>query len=540
MPKPTIEITPPTVQERNDFKNLFRGREDFYGSNTITGGLDEKGKKRATNKTIHAACSIVQYEEHLEGKSGLGIIPVTQEDRCYFGAIDIDDYRLGSKDKLLVTLYKTGMPLLPFRSKSGGTHLYLFFHPSTPATAQETIEILTRFRILLNLPKKTEIFPKQRSVAGTVGNWINLPYYNTTERCLIGQNGEDVAFSDALELMKRSRTSKEEITRFLNDLPFADGPPCLQILALNGVDDNRNNFLFSAARYFKSKYGDESFEDKVMELNASLKQPLPAREIEATVLASHRRADYNAYRCNEAPLCDVCYKNECKDRQYGNGGGEVSELSFGQITQYLADPPYYIWPINGKDFTFFSEGDIIDQKIFHKLAFRHLHYKPSMLKAFKWDKIVNDAAKNMKIVHVDAVNSFQDAMTFKEIVGEYLIENPKAINKAQLKMFGKTWMEVGADGEMYYYFDPKKLKTFILETKGFRKFSLSEMGLRLSDMGAIATTIDIDEATKNYKTYRISRKDIEKFQQDTDEPPKEDALLAGLEDESEEDEKFSF
>jgi hypothetical protein len=532
-------ITPPTVQERNDFKNLFRGREDFYGSNILTGGNDEKGKKRAINKTTHAACSIVQYEEHLEGKCGLGIIPITQEDKCYFGAIDIDDYRVGSKDKLLITLYKTGMPLLPFRSKSGGTHLYLFFHPSTPSTAQDTIDILSKFRTLLNLPKKTEIFPKQRSVSGSTGNWINLPYFNTTERCLIGQNGEDIGFSDALELMKRSRTSKEEIGRFLTELPFSDGPPCLQILALNGVEDNRNNFLFSAARYYKTKFGDDLFEEKVLELNNTLQVPLSKKEIEATVFASHKRADYNSYRCSEAPLCDVCFKNECRDRQYGNGGGEVSELSYGQIVQYMTDPPYYKWPINGQEFTFFSEGDIIDQKIFHKLALRILHYKPSILKAFKWDKIINDAFKNVKVVYPEAISSFQDIVTLKEIVGEYLVETSKAINKMQLKMLGRPWVEVNEEGDAVYYFDPKKLKSYILELKGFRKYGLTELGFKLEELGAKATSIFIDETTPNYLVWCIARKDLEKFQKDTSEPPKEDSLLSGIE-KVEDDSKLGF
>ena len=65
------------------------------------GKKDEKGKQKSINKTITSPCSFENYRAHLDGEKGLGIIPITEEDDCYFGAIDIDEYKAGSQLKLL-------------------------------------------------------------------------------------------------------------------------------------------------------------------------------------------------------------------------------------------------------------------------------------------------------------------------------------------------------------------------------------------------------------------------------------------------------
>jgi hypothetical protein len=38
------------------------------------------------------------YQQHLEGKISLGIVPITDKGNCRFGALDLDDHK---KDKII-------------------------------------------------------------------------------------------------------------------------------------------------------------------------------------------------------------------------------------------------------------------------------------------------------------------------------------------------------------------------------------------------------------------------------------------------------
>ena len=66
------------------------------------------------------------WQEHIEGKEpALGIIPINENNECRWGCIDIDVYNV---DHLVLMRNIKGLsfPLVTFRSKSGGAHLFLF------------------------------------------------------------------------------------------------------------------------------------------------------------------------------------------------------------------------------------------------------------------------------------------------------------------------------------------------------------------------------------------------------------------------------
>ena len=67
------------------------------------------------------------------------------------------------------------LPLVPLPSKSAGIHLTLFLEEKIEAKLVQ--KLLHCFREQLDLPKDTEIFPKQDKIEkGEVGSCINLPY----------------------------------------------------------------------------------------------------------------------------------------------------------------------------------------------------------------------------------------------------------------------------------------------------------------------------------------------------------------------------
>jgi hypothetical protein len=42
--------------------------------------------------TSSQPASIQDYERHLNGKMGLGVVPITDDNSCYFGVIDINNH----------------------------------------------------------------------------------------------------------------------------------------------------------------------------------------------------------------------------------------------------------------------------------------------------------------------------------------------------------------------------------------------------------------------------------------------------------------
>lgn len=379
------------------FKELFKGNQEFYGQ-FIENAPDPSNpsvKHAGTARTLSGIVTERLYRDHLEGSAGLGICPVDKNGLCNFTVIDIDVYDPEQTKYYLKILDNYSFPLMPFRSKSGGLHLYTFY--ATPINAKQAVDNARYMRTCLGLPDTTEIFPKQTIVKeGGKGNWINLPYFKCTERQLLDYDAQpynDVEL--ALNICKDKTITQEYFDSWRESLPLFDAPPCLQTIYLIGDVEQRNSYLFSLACYYKAKYK-EDFIDYLREANSHLLRPLDDKELEQTVIASHRKNNYS-YKCHEPPLCNYCNRKECKNRKYAIGDA-VSELNFEKMIMYQSEPPYYDWIINGKPLRFNGEGEIIRQEKFRELCMRHIGILPGRLKDDAWTDIINTALKNIEIV----------------------------------------------------------------------------------------------------------------------------------------------
>jgi len=344
----------------SNFKSVFSGNTEAYGIHSY-GEQKEKGEKeKGTNITKIGRVTDEAYTNHLDGKKGLGIIPIKKDGTCSFVVIDIDLYQEETL-QCIKTVYKNNFPLVPFRSKSGGLHLYLFF--TEPMKIKTALDYLTTLKTFLTPnSKKVEIFPKQTILkGGQVGNWINLPYYNTedTKQYLYDEKLKPVPFERAMNIIKKRTYTEKQLNEFIEILDLFDAPPCLQSIYYSGVTEYRNEYLFSLACYFKSKFS-EAFEEELIEANKRLNNSIEEDRLLKTVISSHRKKEYS-YRCNDQPLCDLCNRAICRERKYGIGGREISELSYGQFFEYTTDPPYYEWIVNEKSLKFFNESEIISK-----------------------------------------------------------------------------------------------------------------------------------------------------------------------------------
>ena len=465
----------------NDFSLLFKGNENAHGKHQYTNELEKSGKRKGKSWTVNEPATEEDYQAHLAGKQGLGIVPIDQNSNVSFCVIDVDQYNDGT-NRYVDKVYDYRMPLIPFRSKSGGLHLYLFFTEAVRADA--AIDIMKKFINFLNLPPNTEVFPKQKKLrAGDAGNWINLPYFSLGEAFdgsmkagLEDQTGRVLEIEAAMEYVKRHKQKIDDINIFFEQLPLKDGPPCLQSIYLSGDTDYRNNYLFNYSIYLKSKYG-EDFESHLIEANTQLIKPLPLDELAKTVARSKKK-DYT-YTCSQEPICSLCNKSECRTREHGIDGDTISKLNFEELTQYLTDPPYYAWKINGKELKFFKEQDIIMQNHFRELCMRELHVLPNRLKDITWSRIVNTALSDIKVQKVDPADDISPGAMFTNHLADFLERRAKAASKEQI-LIDRVYKD---QDDKLYVFRAKDLVHFLVHVKQFRAFGQTEVQDKLKVLG---------------------------------------------------------
>lgn len=402
-----------SIIDAERFSVLFKGKSNTYVKNELPKekpNAGEKIKTKITNNEGKVDKELLLH--HLEGDFGVGVCPVNSEGKCYFGVLDIDYYKSKIK-KVLSFIKEYQLPLLPFRSKSGGLHLYLFVKKSVSAKSmRDTLNSISYSFALDKIygENKVEVFPKQEKAEG-FGSAITLPYFNAenTYTYLLDLDGNAVPFEEALIYIQKHSTSLEEIKECLDKLPYNDAPPCIQRILLSeevgSEDSGRNNFLFSFSVYAKKKYG-SGFESYVEEVNKNFECPLEDSIVEQ-ILNSVKNNEYQ-YKCKDIPCNTFCDKTICKRREFGLGRDKshFTGVDYGQLYRYKSAEPYYIWKLrlNGqeewKDVVFKDEGFLLDQKNFAKMCVRYLNNAPMQVSSNDWYAILNTVLPNIQDVEV--------------------------------------------------------------------------------------------------------------------------------------------
>lgn len=482
----------------NRFRSLFAGNMSYKGI-TKFNKLPEENKKLEVNSYLDKTPVTNQdIENHLAGITSMGLAPIDEEGMCSFGVIDVDDYSPQIKKKL-GNIYRYGIPLIPFYSKSGGLHLYVFF--KSPVKPDIVKDLLDELKISIGLPQDTEVFPKQRAKDKTsFSSWINLPYFaaddKDNKRKLILEDGTLACLEDALDYCEARKTSAQDLKLKFESLPLYDAPPCLQSLYISGVEDYRNEFLFSAAVYCKSKYGDEQFEQELLAINDTFTEPLTEQEIHNTIIKTMSKKTYS-YKCGLPPLCNVCCKKICEGRKYGKDSGQIPSLSFEEFHQYQTEPPYYEWIVNGEALRFYKEEDIINQTAFRTLCMRKLHKLPKKLPDAKWTGIVNAALENVIIHSADIESSMTAGGLWYKYTCDFFTTRKLADNPLQIKM-GRIYKDIEKN---IYVFRGTDYIEFMLNIKDFKGYSEAEMQNGLLDKGARIIPYVLGE--KEYKLWSM-------------------------------------
>ena len=395
------------------FTLLFKGKTNTYVRNELPKEKPEAGQKiktKITNNEGTVDKSLLM--KHLNGDFGVGICPVNSEGKCFFGVLDIDYYKSKIK-RILHFIKEYQLPLLPFRSKSGGFHVYLMV--SKPVSAKSMRETLNQIVYYFSLDMlygkaKVEIFPKQEKAEG-FGSSVTLPYFNAEHpyTYLLDLEGNPVPFREALDYIQHHITSLEAVKEALDKLPYNDAPPCIQRILISeevgGEDTGRNNFLYSYAVYAKKKYGN-GFEDYVKEINDNFECPLEDSVVEQTC-TSVREHEY-VYKCKDIPCNSFCDKSACRKREFGLGKdkGHFTGVDYGKLYRYKTAEPYYVWQLRLQgqekwvDVVFKDEGYLLDQKNFAKMCVRYLNQAPMQVSNNDWYAILNSVLPNVIDVEV--------------------------------------------------------------------------------------------------------------------------------------------
>ena len=493
------------------FSQLFKGKSNTYVRNELPKTKPTEGEKiktKITNNEGKVDKDLLIH--HLDGDFGVGICPVNAEGKCYFGVLDIDYYKPKIK-RVLRFIKEYQLPLLPFRSKSGGLHIYLML---TKAVSAKTMrEVLNNIMYYFSLDMiygkgKVEVFPKQEKAEG-FGSSVTLPYFNAENpyTYLLDLDGNKVDFKDALDYIQHHLTTIEAVKDSLEHLPYSDAPPCIQRILLSeevgGEDTGRNNFLFSYAVYAKKKYG-AGFEDYVHQLNDSFEVPLEDSAVTQTC-TSVKDNEY-VYKCKDIPCNSFCNKSECRKREFGLGRdkGHFMDIEFGQLFRYMTAEPYYIWKLRlqgqeqWKDVIFKDEGYLLDQKNFAKMCIRYLNKAPYQVSNNDWNQTLNTILPNIVEVEVKQTSDTSGLSILRNAFITYL-SNKQARRDSPYQIKIGLCVRQVINGQAKYFFTHRGFGEYLRNQK--INFDYNMMRETLKQFGAIEDILHYTNALGEQMSY---------------------------------------
>lgn len=431
------------------FMGVFPGLERAYGTYRYTGPVPPKGEKRKGKAiTINKPYTLANFEQHLSGKVGLGIVPINDESVCMWGAIDIDRYDL-SEEAIKDILSRTvNTPLIPCKTKSGGIHYYVFF--STPVLAKSLNSRLRAIASTLGFGG-CEIFPKQSALITSeadVGNWINLPYFDAdnTDRYAFDDEYNPLDLDGFLSAVEKKRTSLKSLAAVKfqdptrDDGDLVDGPPCLQTLVKIGFPKgSMNNGLLALGVYYKKAFPDK-FVELIEKANQKWMGPGTAEEVSA-IIKSLKRKDYG-YKCKEAPICGHCDRQTCLTRKHGVGGADLPAIA--NLQKQLTDPPTYFVDVNNVRIGPVGAADLLNQASFRVHCMEKANIVLPQVKSDRWGALLTSLMD--KITEVDVPEEASAKGQLLQHLYSFVTGSAENDDKEKL-LLGRVWY----DGTYRYF-----------------------------------------------------------------------------------------
>lgn len=462
---------------------LFAGYMDAHGTHGAGVANAAKGGKleiRTTARTLRESVTEELWERHLAGTYPIGNFPIRRDDTVLWGAIDVDDYTLTQED-IVKRIKREGWPLHVCRTKSGGSHCYLFL--KEPVPAETMIKKLTAMAAVLGF-QGSEIFPKQAGVlwdSGDFGSWLNMPYLGGDKgtRYCVGANGKGMTLRQFLDAAEASRLNDVELSaigeKVAKDPEFGNGPPCLGILAAAKLQQGQQNTGLLAFGVFAKKKYPGNWEIKLTEwARLHCDPPVPENDDGLkTIIKNLRKKQYN-YTCNDQPICAHCNVSLCKTRKYGVGeGGNMPKM--GNLAVLNTDEPLWFMDVEGVRVQM-TTTDLLNYAAFQGIVLNATQVLPPMLKRDTWITVIQGLLA--EVVVIDAPTEAGRMGQFMEIVEGFLTDRQRGETKEEL-LLGKPWWD---EDEGRVYFRLRDVQD-ACERQRFRVLNRTQMTSKLRELG---------------------------------------------------------
>lgn len=419
---------------------LFQAKENFKGvGKPVHHEMHKEGDKVELKYTTeHSPYTLKDWILHVEGKIGLGLIPVKNSGKSNWASIDIDDYGMTEKEKFNLVSKLKNYPLNVTQSKSKGFHAHLILQEEVPAVYLKSIVTEIARRIGHG---GAEIFPKQVDPE-KIGNFLNMPYFGE-HRKAYRINKDKLELMTAEEFIREAEVldpdeykklfqqivGKDAAAECNSDM-FKECPYCLDnIFKYKPDNTQRNNTLYQTAVYLNKRFGEVTSES-LRSYNELFEEPLSDREIN-TLAGSVNGKEYN-FKCCDDFFQGYCNPTECSKRKYGVGIGQALPTFTGLVKVRGMEEPLYIFYMEEKKELHLNTEQLLNYNGFKKTLFeQHDILAPDLSKA-KWEKFIRKYITNINYITAEEIGMGE--ISFEETVFINLlnyIENTKTTEKDQ-------------------------------------------------------------------------------------------------------------
>tara|TARA_B100000886_G_scaffold337095_1_gene297147 strand:+ start:2931 stop:4481 length:1551 start_codon:yes stop_codon:yes gene_type:complete len=427
------------------FKGIFEGNNSAYGRLILSGKKDSRGKEKGKPWIKRETPTEQVWIDHIEGKQdsdgkllpALGIIPINEDNKCKWGCIDVDVYNLDHK-KVIDKIKELKFPLITFRSKSGGAHLFLFADKFIPAFLMQ--DKLRQMSEALGY-EGSEVFPKQTELLterGDVGNFLNLPYHDGTKglRYALDEDGKALSLESFYSMYDKFVQTEEQIDSIQIKAPpkkkeyFEEGPPCLNRLADEGFGEGaRNNGLFNVGVYRK-KSNPDNWEDMLVADNLNVMDPpLGNTEVQALIKSLNRKG-YDKYRCKDQPICGVCNASKCATKMYGVGYDEEQMPTLASLMKVTSVPPQWFLNVDDKRVELKSK-ELRDINLFAEAVLDQVSIVIPEVTAKNWRQLY---LKNLVegVDEIEPLKSLDPKYFIVNLLKDFTVNRPQAKKKEDI------------------------------------------------------------------------------------------------------------
>jgi hypothetical protein len=461
---------------------LFMGNLGGHGTYTVEEKTPGKTKSviKKSARTIREPPTPELWQQHLDGKRPLGIVPVNGQGTCWWGVVDVDRYDIDHA-AIVRQIEKLRLPLFLCRSKSGGAHLFVFLQE--PAPAELLIERLKEMAGVLGFGD-CEIFPKQTVILedrGDLGNWLNMPYFESERgtRYAVTADGRGLSIGTFLDTAEAGRITVDKLESLRNvgltsDPDLAEAPPCLQYMCGVGIPEgSKNNTIFALAILAK-KMRPEGWEQLLDEWNRKyVISPALSSEEMSDLFRRLRKKDYS-YKCHDQPLVSHCDSKACRTRRYGVGSASAPDIT--SISILDTQPPLFFVYLTSGGTVECESDDLLTSRNFQRAVLIQLKQLIPLCKNEEWQSLVSGMLE--VAVMIEAPREVSTTGTLEEYLTQFCTDRHAAQDRDEI-LLGKPWLD---DESNRYYFRLSDLMGH-LEKNRFRELRRGQIVARIRDLG---------------------------------------------------------